>query len=77
MSDFALPASSASLALFVRSRGRPLDGGDWEEPTLSERAKPTAGVGRACAGVTFVEFEPTGEELLANLWSKAFNAIAL
>ncbi len=76
MSDFAFPVSSESLPLLVRSRDLPAAKAGGGAPALSERAKLVGG-DRAGAGGEFVELEPTGEELLATLWSKAFSAIAL
>jgi hypothetical protein len=64
MSDFAFPTSSDSLTLFERSIPRPF-GRVGGEATPSVRA--TFGGDRDCDGAAFVEWEPTGDELLASL----------
>lgn len=64
MSDFAFPLSSESLALFERSIPRPFGGGGGE---VTPSVRATLGGDRDCGGATFVDREPTGEELLASL----------
>jgi hypothetical protein len=63
-SDFTFPLSSESLALLERSIPRPFGGGGGE---VTPSVRATLGGDRDCDGAAFVEWEPTGEELLASL----------
>ena len=73
VSDFSLEASSESLPLLERSRGRPLTAGGGE--ALSARLPAARGWREG--GAALLEWEPAGELLLATRWSRAFNAMAL
>lgn len=64
VSDFTFPLSSGSLTLLERSIPRPFGGGGGE---VTPSVRATVGGDRDCGGAAFVEWEPTGEELLASL----------